>query len=399
MAKINMLDEVVRVPFEKLDEMNGNPRKMTAQDREDLEQSIKEFGLVDPLVVWAGVYPSKPRKVWKVIGGHQRLSVLKELAEKYGIEEVPVLPWFGSEEKALKLNLALNRIGGDWDYVALKDWFAKIEEKGDLELTGFTAEEISFVVKAEDGVLAELEQPSFTQLSVFEHPSLDVGGERTKGRTLETVELPVASVKRNKFNPSQMSDNRFTALKRNIEALGLLYPILVRATGENAYEIIDGEKRHAAFEALGRKTVPCIVTEMDDRDTVMASLTANRLRGGFKASQFGQLLATVVKEEGSEAVGKLLDIHHKEYTDPVNLEEAQSLDDFMATLSDTERSLILELTEAETRPFEDAPMIFMVPLTFEQHQFVVQKFEESGEEWGQYLVKLLEKHESNKMES
>lgn len=173
MAELKMLDEIVRVPFEKLDEMNGNPRKMTAQDREDLEQSIKEFGLVDPLVVWAGIYPSKPRKVWKVIGGHQRLSVLKELAEKYGIETVPVLPWFGSEAKALKLNLVLNRVGADWDYVLLKDWFAKIEEiegEDNLGLTGFTVEEIDFVRQAEEGALVNLATPDVVQLSMLKFP-------------------------------------------------------------------------------------------------------------------------------------------------------------------------------------------------------------------------------------
>jgi DNA modification methylase len=90
-----------------------NPRKMTEIERRDLEDSIKEFGTVVPVVVNVG----KRENV--LVGGHQRATIYADL----GIDEIDVMVPSRElnkiEEK--KLNLRLNKNTGSWDQEKLKE--------------------------------------------------------------------------------------------------------------------------------------------------------------------------------------------------------------------------------------------------------------------------------------
>jgi DNA modification methylase len=106
-----------------------------------LRRSIETFGLVEPIVV---------RKAdGMIIGGHQRLEVAKAL----GLNLVPVVYVDVTEEEAKALNLALNRIQGEWHLPKLGDLLEELRELPDLDasLTGFGEEEL-------DTLLAELER-------------------------------------------------------------------------------------------------------------------------------------------------------------------------------------------------------------------------------------------------
>ena len=84
-----------------------NPRSLSAKQRQDLLESIEEFGKVIPIVVNIG----KRKNV--LIGGHQRTTIYADL----GIEEVevrvPSRELTAEEEK--RLNLRLNKNTGSWD--------------------------------------------------------------------------------------------------------------------------------------------------------------------------------------------------------------------------------------------------------------------------------------------
>ncbi len=90
-----------------------NPRKMSDQERKDLESSIKEFGTVVPVVVNVG------KRKNTIIGGHQRVTIYADLK----IEEVDVM--IPSKELSIaeekKLNLRLNKNTGSWDMEKLRD--------------------------------------------------------------------------------------------------------------------------------------------------------------------------------------------------------------------------------------------------------------------------------------
>jgi DNA modification methylase len=106
-----------------------------------LRRSISKWGLVQPLVV--------RRADDAIIGGHQRWEAAKAL----GHQHVPVVYVDLSEAEAKALNLALNRIQGEWDLPKLGKLLAELRELPDLDetLTGFDGPEI-------DTVLADLER-------------------------------------------------------------------------------------------------------------------------------------------------------------------------------------------------------------------------------------------------
>lgn len=111
MAKIKWTTEKRKVADLKPAEYN--PRKMSEDEKRDLESSISEFGEVIPLVVNVG----KRKDI--LIGGHQRTSLYTEKGIKEVDVMVPDRELTKSEEK--KLNLRLNKNTGSWDFEKLKD--------------------------------------------------------------------------------------------------------------------------------------------------------------------------------------------------------------------------------------------------------------------------------------
>ena len=94
-----------------------NPRQISSKQYKDLKESIKKFGLVDPIIV---------NKDNTVIGGHQRLKICKDL--KYIEIDCVVLDLSKEEER--ELNIRLNKNTGDFDMDILANEF-DIEELTD----------------------------------------------------------------------------------------------------------------------------------------------------------------------------------------------------------------------------------------------------------------------------
>ena len=115
-----------------------NPRTISEKELADLQRSVGEFGLVDPIIA--------RRADHTVIGGHQRLAV----AERLGLQHVPVIYLDISEEKAKLLNLALNKISGEWDERKLAELLRELDALPglDLSVTGFGDEEIKACLAA-----------------------------------------------------------------------------------------------------------------------------------------------------------------------------------------------------------------------------------------------------------
>lgn len=105
-----------------------NPRKISDKQKEELKTSIQKFGFVDPIIV----NDHKERK-GVVIGGHQRLSVAKEL----GFKKVPVVLLNLPEAKERELNLRLNKNVGEWDIDLLRNF-----DIGDLLRVGFDDQDL-----------------------------------------------------------------------------------------------------------------------------------------------------------------------------------------------------------------------------------------------------------------
>ena len=187
MAELKMLPVSVLKPAEY------NPRKKLKKgDKEykKIENSIREFGFADPLVVNADM---------TIIGGHQRLNVAIDL----GYTEVPcaIVDVDKTREKAL--NIALNKITGAWDDQMLADLLKDLENVNfNLDFTGFEAPEIGQLfsniydkkVKEDNfDVDSELKQPTFSKPGDIWHLGKHrvICGDSTKvetyGRLMEGV--------------------------------------------------------------------------------------------------------------------------------------------------------------------------------------------------------------------
>ena len=129
---------IQKISIEKLKPADYNPRKDLKPEDEEyqkIKKSILEFGYVDPVIVNTDM---------TVIGGHQRLKVLKDLG--YTVIECNVVDLDKNKEKAL--NIALNKITGEWDNQKLEDLLAELKEADfDLSTTGFTFDEVDNMLK------------------------------------------------------------------------------------------------------------------------------------------------------------------------------------------------------------------------------------------------------------
>ncbi len=132
--------EVQQVDIESLRPDPANPRRIGPGELEALTRSLREFGFVQPVLA------RKSDSV--VIGGHQRLLAARRL----GWKTVPVIFLDLSVEQSRLLNLALNRISGEWDQELLARMLADLKpvEDIDLSLSGFSEEELAKLLKSLD---------------------------------------------------------------------------------------------------------------------------------------------------------------------------------------------------------------------------------------------------------
>ena len=129
--------EIKELSLKELKPAAYNPRKKLKngdKEYEKIKQSLLKFGYVDPIIV---------NKDMTVIGGHQRLTVLKDL--DYETAKCVIVDLPKEDEKAL--NIALNKITGQWDDALLADLLLDLQESDfNLDLTGFEPPEIDDIL-------------------------------------------------------------------------------------------------------------------------------------------------------------------------------------------------------------------------------------------------------------
>jgi len=145
--------KITLIEINSLNPAEYNPRQISNKQYEDLKASMEKFGCVDPIII-----NINPERLNVVVGGHQRLRILREL----GAEKVPTVSVNLSEEDERELNVRLNKNSGEWDIdllsnfdvVDLKEWGFK-----DIEL-GFNIDKIdedkpiTITVKEKDTITA-----------------------------------------------------------------------------------------------------------------------------------------------------------------------------------------------------------------------------------------------------
>ena len=154
--------EIGKIKLTQIQKASYNPRIISEENKKKLENSIRNFGLVEPIVI--------NLKNNTIISGHQRYDILTDmelldgnLAEqeynlvKYGdyglvlTEDEPLLP-NEDYEKALNITLNNTNLTGKYDFEQLSSLFKELEFNGfDVELTGFDGlEDIDFNLEGFD---------------------------------------------------------------------------------------------------------------------------------------------------------------------------------------------------------------------------------------------------------
>ena len=129
--------EVKYVPIDVLNPAPYNPRRHTPEAMEQLKQSIRKFGAVDPVIV-----NRAPNRENIVVGGHMRIKAMKQLRYK----KIPVVYVnIPDIEKEKELNIRLNKNLGEWDWDLLADF-----DETFLSNAGFSSEELDEIFGLED---------------------------------------------------------------------------------------------------------------------------------------------------------------------------------------------------------------------------------------------------------
>lgn len=167
--------DLIKYNIDELKRADYNPRKQLTPDDieyQKIKNSIVEFGYVEPIII---------NQDKTIIGGHQRLSVLKDL----GYNEVDCIVVNLDKTKEKALNIALNKITGEWDYSKLGDLLLELDgENYDLELTGFDNYEIENIL-APVGTEEDEENPYTTKINI---PQYEIKGENPEINELYNYE-------------------------------------------------------------------------------------------------------------------------------------------------------------------------------------------------------------------
>lgn len=147
---------IEKIDIHSLVPADYNPRKISDKDYANLKNSIDEFGIVDPIIV--NLHDNT------IISGHQRFDVLfyeKEVSDLYLIKLGDIGWVFTDTDLKIKdknhektLNLALNRIHGEFDEDLLNEVLIELEEVNLDHLTGFDLElddiDYDFITRIDD---------------------------------------------------------------------------------------------------------------------------------------------------------------------------------------------------------------------------------------------------------
>ncbi len=241
--------DIQKIKADKLIPAIYNPRKNLKKgdaEYKKIERSILEFGYVDPIIV---------NKDMTIIGGHQRYKVLVDL----GYDELDCVVVDLPKDREKALNIALNKVSGEWDEALLIDLLGDL---GDLaELTGFDVDEIEDlcgdatkkedVERLMDGKKADMvftDPPYGIEVVGGTKPFGTVGGTKPFGTVGGTNKVNV-----NRYSPIIGDDTVSTAKDFYLLAVGLGVENFVIWGGNYFTEFLPPRKCWIVWDKKGRE--------------------------------------------------------------------------------------------------------------------------------------------------
>jgi DNA modification methylase len=167
---MNQKIQIEEVLIDELRVAEYNPRKHSKEQMDQLKESIKRFGMVDPIIC-----NSAPERKNIIIGGHFRNEAAKEL----GMTTVPVVYVQISDlEKEKELNIRLNKNTGEFDLELLSEF-----DEAFLSDIGFDSQDLDSIFPAEENteqfdLIKELEKLDIHNITVQKGDIYELDGSR-----------------------------------------------------------------------------------------------------------------------------------------------------------------------------------------------------------------------------
>lgn len=161
--------EIVSTSISQLKASEYNPKKMSKKQEADITESIKRFGLVDPII--ANDFSDRENII---IGGHQRYKIMKKL----GYKEIPVVFVSFNEKQEKELNLRLHKNQAEFDLDLLQNFEHEL-----LLDVGFESQEIDEIFTMDDtpeifDLEKELKKLDIASIDVKEGDIYELGESR-----------------------------------------------------------------------------------------------------------------------------------------------------------------------------------------------------------------------------
>jgi ParB family chromosome partitioning protein len=115
----------------------------------------------------------------------------------------------------------------------------------------------------------------------------------------ELAHLPVETIHPNPRQPRRRFEaEATTALADSIRVQGIVQPVLVRPRAAGGLELIAGERRWRAAQQAGTPTIPALIRETDDRDTLLLGIVENVAREQLSPVEEARAYALLIDEFG-----------------------------------------------------------------------------------------------------
>ena len=126
-------------------------------------------------------------------------------------------------------------------------------------------------------------------------PSADTRDETAPGG--KPLDIPVSDIERNPFQTRvQFDDTALDELATSISFSGVIQPIVVRALGNGKYQLIAGERRWLASQRAGKETIPAIVREASDEQTMEMTVVENLQRADLNPMEQARAFERLSKD-------------------------------------------------------------------------------------------------------
>ena len=113
------------------------------------------------------------------------------------------------------------------------------------------------------------------------------------------VKVRTEQIRPGKFQPrTRMNEQALEEFKASIKQRGVIEPVILRAVGQDQYELVAGERRWKAAQLLGMQEIPALILSLTDREALEFSLIENIQREELNALEEARGYARLLDEFG-----------------------------------------------------------------------------------------------------